>query len=107
NPEIALFGATTSGRELAPRLASRLKAGVTADCTILKIGEFVNKRLQSTFFPCLEAIRPTYGESKLATIIGFWCPQMATARPGTFAMLPIDPSRKGKISEFKPILQEE
>lgn len=105
-PEIALFGATTSGRELAPRLASRLKAGVTADCTILKIGEFVNKRLQSTFFPCLEAIRPTYGESKLATIIGFWCPQMATARPGTFAALPPDTSRKGVVSEFKPVLTD-
>lgn len=107
NPEIALFGATTSGRELAPRLASRLKAGVTADCTILKIGEFVNKRLNSTFYPCLEAIRPTYGESKLATIIGFWCPQMATARPGTFEMLPADPTRTGKISEFTPVLNEE
>ncbi len=105
-PEIALFGATTSGRELAPRLASRLKAGVTADCTILKIGDFVNKRLKSTFFPCLEAIRPTYGESKLATIIGFWCPQMATARPGTFEALPADPSRQGKISEFTPTLNE-
>ncbi|OGX07898.1 MAG: hypothetical protein A2Z88_00085 [Omnitrophica WOR_2 bacterium GWA2_47_8] len=106
-PEIALFGATTSGRELAPRLASRLRAGVTADCTILKIGEFVNKRLKSTFYPCLEAIRPTYGESKLATIIGFWCPQMATARPGTFEALPPDHNRKGKISEFTPELKEE
>lgn len=106
-PEIALFAATTSGRELAPRLASRLRAGVTADCTILKIGDFVNKRLKSIFYPCLEAIRPTYGESKLATIIGFWCPQMATARPGTFKALPADYSRKGKVSEFKPELKEE
>jgi electron transfer flavoprotein alpha subunit len=106
-PEIALFAATTSGRELAPRLASRLRAGVTADCTILKIGEFVNKRLKSIFYPCLEAIRPTYGESKLATIIGFWCPQMATARPGTFKALTADYTRKGKVSEFKPELKEE
>lgn len=106
-PEIALFGATTSGRELAPRLASRLRAGVTADCTILKIGEFVNKRLKSTFYPCLEAIRPTYGESKLATIIGFWCPQMATARPGTFESLPVDPNRKGKITEFHAQLKDQ
>ena len=105
-PEIALFAATTSGRELAPRLASRLRAGVTADCTILKIGEFVNKRLKSTFYPCLEAIRPTYGESKLATIIGFWCPQMATARPGTFKALTPDYNRQGKVSEFKPELSE-
>ncbi|NUQ24315.1 MAG: electron transfer flavoprotein subunit alpha [Saprospiraceae bacterium] len=101
NPEIALFGATTSGRELAPRLGSRVKAGVTADCTILKIGDFVNKKQKAILYPCLEAIRPTYGESKLATIIGFWCPQMATARPGTFEALPVDHSRQGKITEFK------
>lgn len=107
NPEIALFGATTSGRELAPRLGSRVKAGVTADCTILKIGDFVNKRLKTIYYPCLEAIRPTYGESKLATIIGFWCPQMATARPGTFEALPPDPKRTGTISEFTPVLKEE
>jgi electron transfer flavoprotein alpha subunit len=107
NPEIALFGATSSGRELAPRLASRLKAGVTADCTELKIGEFTNKRMKSVFYPCLEAIRPTYGESKLATIMGFWCPQMATARPGTFEILKADPSRKGKITRFEPVLKEQ
>ncbi len=101
NPEIALFGATTSGRELAPRLGSRVRAGVTADCTILKIGEYVNKKQKAVLYPCLEAIRPTYGESKLATIIGFWCPQMATARPGTFEALPADNSRQGKITEFK------
>jgi len=105
-PEIALFGATTSGRELAPRLGSRVKAGVTADCTSLKIGTYVNKRLKSTYTPVLESIRPTYGESKLATIIGFWCPQMATARPGTFEALPFDKERKGIVTEFTPILTE-
>jgi len=107
DPEIALFAATSSGRELAPRLASRLKAGVTADCTELKIGEFTNKRLKSVFYPCLEAIRPTYGESKLATIMGFWCPQMATARPGTFEVLKADPDRKGKVTRFEPVLNEQ
>lgn len=106
-PEIALFGATTSGRELAPRISSRVRAGVTADCTNLKIGEFVHKRLKQIMYPCLESIRPTYGESKLATIIGFWCPQMATARPGTFEALKSDPARKGKITEFTPVLKNE
>lgn len=106
NPEIALFAATTSGRELAPRLASRVKAGVTADCTALKIGTYVNRRLKSTFTPVLESIRPTYGESKLATIIGFWCPQMATARPGTFETLPFDKERKGVVTEFTPNLTD-
>ena len=69
-PEIALFGATTSGRELAPRLASRVRAGVTADCTSLEVGEYVHRIKKSIFYPVLQSIRPTYGESKLATIIG-------------------------------------
>jgi len=105
-PEIALFGATTSGRELAPRLASRVKAGVTADCTSLKIGEYVHRMKKTIFYPVLESIRPTYGESKLATIIGFWCPQMATARAGTFKILPKDSNRKGTVREFKPTFRD-
>ena len=105
-PEIALFGATTSGRELAPRLASRVRAGVTADCTSLEVGEYVHRMKKSVFYPVLQSIRPTYGESKLATIIGFWCPQMATARPGTFKILPRDPKRKGTIKEFTPVFRD-
>ncbi len=105
-PEIALFGATTSGRELAPRLASRVRAGVTADCTSLEVGEYVHRLKKSVFYPVLESIRPTYGESKLATIVGFWCPQMATARPGTFKILPEDPKRTGTVTEFKPQFSE-
>jgi len=101
-PEISLFGATTSGRELAPRIASRVKTGVTADCTSLEIGEFVYRRRKSILYPCLESIRPTYGESKLATIVGFTCPQMATARPGTFSAPVPDPSREGSVSRFYP-----
>lgn len=105
-PEISLFGATTSGRELAPRLGSRLGSGVTADCTILKVGEFVQPSSKTIWSPCLEAIRPTYGESKLATIVGFRCPQMATARPGTFEALQPDQRREGKITAFIPVLDD-
>ena len=105
-PEIALFGATTSGRELAPRLASRVRAGVTADCTSLRIGEYAHRMKKTIFYPCLESIRPTYGESKLATIIGFWCPQMATARSGTFRVPPRDPARRGTVREFKPVFRD-
>ncbi len=106
-PEIALFGATTSGRELAPRLASRVRAGVTADCTSLEVGEYAHRIKKAVFYPVLESIRPTYGESKLATIVGFWCPQMATARPGTFKILPSDPKRTGTVTEFKPQFTED
>ena len=106
-PEIMLLGATTSGRELAPRIASRVRAGVTADCTELRIGEFVHRTRKAVLYPCLESVRPTYGESKLATIVGFWCPQMSTARPGTFELPPRNVSRTGKASVFKPLLKDE
>jgi electron transfer flavoprotein alpha subunit len=101
-PEIALFAATTSGRELAPRIATRVKAGVTADCTSLEVGEYVYRRKKQVLYPVLQAIRPTYGESKLATIVGFTCPQIATARAGTFQALAPDSSRQGVVREFAP-----
>jgi electron transfer flavoprotein alpha subunit len=104
-PEIALFAATTSGRELAPRIATRVHAGVTADCTSLEVGEYVYRRKKQILYPVLEAIRPTYGESKLATIVGFTCPQIATARPGTFKPLPADTSRQGEVTLFRPQLE--
>ena len=72
-PRILLFGGTSSGRDLAPRVAARLKTGLTADCTGLDIDEEGN----------LIQIRPTYGGDILAHIL---CPhrrpQMATVRPG-------------------------
>jgi len=73
-PEIALFAATTSGRELAPRIGMKTDSGVTADCTGLEIGEYVDKKEKVIYTPVLESRRPTYGESKLATILGFVCP---------------------------------
>ncbi len=83
-PEIALFAATTSGRELAPRVGMKTSSGVTADCTGLEIGEYIDKKEKVIYYPILESRRPTYGESKLATILGFVCPQVSTARAGTF-----------------------
>ncbi|MFH0702449.1 MAG: electron transfer flavoprotein subunit alpha/FixB family protein [bacterium] len=71
-PSIVLIGATTIGRDLAPRISSRLNTGLTADCTGLSINE---KSL-------LAATRPTFGGNLMATIL---CPnkrpQMATIRP--------------------------
>jgi electron transfer flavoprotein alpha subunit len=103
HPEIALFAASTSGRELAPRIATRVHAGVTADCTSLEVGAYVYRRKKQILYPVLQAIRPTYGESKLATIVGFTCPQVATARAGTFQALAPDASRQGVITEFAPV----
>jgi len=105
-PEIALFAATTSGRELAPRIGMKTDSGVTADCTGLGIGEYIDKKEQIIYKPILESRRPTYGESKLATILGFVCPQISTARAGTFEVPKRVEGRLGIVSRFNPLLEE-
>jgi len=107
NPEIALFAATTAGRELAPRIGVKTDSGVTADCTALEIGEHINRKEKKIYAPILESRRPTYGESKLATILGFVCPQISTARAGTFEVPTPDYSREGEVTEFKPTLSDD
>merc|ERR1712034_222870 len=87
-PHILLLGSTTTGRDLAPRIAAFFKTGLTADCTELDIGpyEHTNKADPDKvgLYPgCLYAIRPSFGESLKARILGPWNnPQMATTRPG-------------------------
>jgi electron transfer flavoprotein alpha subunit len=105
-PEIALFAATTSGRELAPRIGMKTNSGVTADCTGLQIGEYIDKKEQVIYKPILESRRPTYGESKLATILGFVCPQVSTARAGTFEVPKRIAGKQGIVSDFKPQLHD-
>ncbi|MCH4888499.1 electron transfer flavoprotein subunit alpha/FixB family protein [Acidaminobacter sp. JC074] len=87
-PEIVLIGATSIGRDLGPRVSSRLNTGLTADCTRLEVGE--EKELLMT--------RPAFGGNIMATII---CPdhrpQMSTVRPGVMTMLEEDTSRIGSI----------
>ena len=106
-PEIALFAATTSGRELAPRICVKTGSGVTADCTGLEIGNHVDRKKKEIIYPILYSRRPTYGESKLATILGFEFPQVSTARPGTFEMPKEQKGRIGKLSFFKPQLNDQ
>ena len=101
-PEIFLFGATTIGRDLAPRLAARLGVGLSADCTEFNIGEFKSIPRKEYFKEVAHFIRPSFGESKLATIIGPWfMPQMATARPGAMLPLDKDDSRTGTIESLE------
>jgi electron transfer flavoprotein alpha subunit len=81
-------------------------SGVTADCTGLEIGEYVDKKENVIYTPILESRRPTYGESKLATILGFVCPQISTARAGTFEVPVRVEGRQGIVSSFNPVLND-
>ncbi|MDR0207334.1 MAG: electron transfer flavoprotein subunit alpha/FixB family protein [Bacteroidales bacterium] len=82
-PQIALFGATSVGRDLAPRVASRLRCGLTADCTALEIGEHIDSKTGTVYTNLLYQIRPAFGGNIIATIINPETrPQMATVREG-------------------------
>ncbi len=86
-PAILLFGATVIGRSLAPRLAARLRTGLTADCTGLEIDRDSGDLLQT---------RPAFGGNIMATIACPWRrPQMATVRPGVLKAALRDDRRPG------------
>jgi len=95
-PNILLMGQTSTGRDLAPRLAFRLGTGVTLDCLDLKIDSQTKLMVQT---------KPVYGGNALAEIV---CektrPQMATVRPKCMEALPRNDSHKGEIVHFDPKL---
>jgi electron transfer flavoprotein alpha subunit len=96
-PQIALMGATTIGRDLGPRVSSALKSGLTADCTELEIGEHEDKKLGKVYKNLLYQIRPAFGGNIIATIINPDCrPQMATVREGVMKKVIVDPAYKGE-----------
>jgi len=91
DPEIILIGATDFGREFAPRLAKRLKTGLSADCVGLEI----------TQDGLLVQIAPSFGGNMLAEIVTErHRPQMATVRPGTFKEIPHDYQRKALVERL-------
>lgn len=107
-PEIFLLGATTMGRDLAARLAIRVGAGLTADCTGLAIDPEKKILLQT---------RPAFGGNIMATIISpNNRPQMATVRPKVFRKSKIQnlpagkagpKSKQGNIIKFNPAINPE
>ena len=92
-PGIVFTGATTIGRDLAPRVSARVKTGLTADCTGLEIEEETRNLLMT---------RPAFGGNIMATIV---CPehrpQMSTVRPGVMRKLERDEKRAGKVSRLE------
>lgn len=107
-PEIFLFGATTTGRDLGPRIAARINVGLSADCTDFDVGDYAYRKKKQYFRNVAYFIRPSFEEAKLATIIGPWAfPQMATARPGVNEPFPRDTQRNGEIIEFSVDFSDE
>jgi len=103
-PEIALFGATSNGRDLAPRIASALKCGLTADCTSLEIGEHEDKKENKIYKNLLYQIRPAFGGNIIATIINPETrPQMATVREGVMRKEIRSNTYKGKLIRLDPV----
>jgi electron transfer flavoprotein alpha subunit len=106
-PQIALFGATSVGRDLAPRVSSALHSGLTADCTSLEIGDHQDK--EKEYKNLLYQIRPAFGGNIIATIINPECrPQMATVREGVMKKEALEAAVSGTISrmDVNSILKE-
>lgn len=97
-PQIVIFGATALGRDLAPRVASELRAGMTADCTDLDIADVDDPKTKTRHEKLLLQIRPAFGGNIIATIVNYdqW-PQMATVREGVMPLRPADPARRGEV----------
>lgn len=98
-PEVVLLGATSIGRDIAPRIAGKVGTGLTADCTKLEIDAGDSKLLQT---------RPAFGGNLMATIV---CPknrpQMSTVRPGVMEKAVYSDEVRGQVEVFVPSLNAE
>lgn len=106
-PEIVLVGATAIGRDLGPTVSARVATGLTADCTVLEIGDFplvaVPGKEDEQKHNQLLMTRPAFGGNTIATIA---CPdnrpQMATVRPGVMQKIEPIKGAKANVIEFNP-----
>lgn len=104
-PEIMLVGATAIGRDLGPTVSARVATGLTADCTVLEIGDFPINPVgnQEQKHNQLLMTRPAFGGNTIATIA---CPdnrpQMATVRPGVMQKIAPIKGAKAEVIEFNP-----
>ncbi|MCF8107931.1 MAG: electron transfer flavoprotein subunit alpha/FixB family protein [Desulfohalobiaceae bacterium] len=95
-PRFMLFGATTTGRDVAPRVASSLQCGLTADCTDLQIGD--HKFKKRSYQDILLQIRPAFGGNIIATIVSPESrPSLATVREGVMKKVERHPSRPCQV----------
>jgi electron transfer flavoprotein alpha subunit len=100
SPRVVLFGATIVGRDLAPRVASATRSGLTADCTDLQVADITY--LRKNYRQLLLQIRPAFGGNIIATIITPDNPvQMATVREGVMEKHETEQRAAGKITPVK------
>lgn len=107
DPEIMLFGASSIGRDVAPRVASRVKTGLVADTTGLRMAKTQEEFDKEASMGCTDPTRallmtrPAFGGNIMATLM---CPrtkpQMATVRPGVMKRIEKDTTRKGELIKF-------
>ena len=106
-PEIVLVGATAIGRDLGPTVSARVATGLTADCTVLEIGDFplvaIPGKEDQQKHNQLLMTRPAFGGNTIATIA---CPdtrpQMATVRPGVMQKIEPIVGAKANVIEYNP-----
>ena len=104
-PDIVLVGATAIGRDLGPRVSARVATGLTADCTVLEIGDFPLNPVpgKEQKHNQLLMTRPAFGGNTIATIA---CPdhrpQMATVRPGVMQKIEPIAGAKAEVIEYNP-----
>ena len=104
-PEIMLVGATAIGRDLGPRVSARVATGLTADCTVLEIGDFPLQAVpgQEQLHNQLLMTRPAFGGNTIATIAcPYNRPQMATVRAGVMQKIEPVKGAKAVVEEFNP-----
>jgi electron transfer flavoprotein alpha subunit len=102
-PEMFLIGGTPNGRDFAPRVASALRCGLTADCTDLQVADYFVRKEDKTYPNLLYQIRPAFGGNLIATIVNpHTRPQMATVREGVMRMPAADAARTGVVEAIVP-----
>ncbi len=104
-PEIVLVGATAIGRDLGPRVSARVATGLTADCTVLEIGDFPLQAMpgQEQLHNQLLMTRPAFGGNTIATIAcPYNRPQMATVRAGVMQKIEPIKGAKAVVEEYNP-----
>lgn len=106
-PEIVIYGATTIGRDLAPRIAAKLETGLTSDCIELKIEDYTDKLTGKMYEKLLSQKRPVLGGNIFTTIVTpIHRPQMAIVKKGVMNLPEYNKNRQGDIIKYEVNLEK-